>query len=139
MTDETSTTDDPDDKTYPIVGRHSRYRVLGPEFADVKIKNWEDVAELLTLTINQVRKGILDPKTATSIGYLATVILRAASQGDWQVRRVDAASGEDESVIDLSKLDDKDLIQYNAMRMKLTKNKSDKEDAPETIPEIASA
>jgi hypothetical protein len=52
---------------------------------------------------------------------------------------VDAASGEDESVIDLSKLDDKDLIQYNAMRMKLTKNKSDKEDAPETIPEIASA
>jgi len=37
-------------------------------------------------TINQVRKGQIDPRVANAVGYLANVLIRAVEQGDLEKR-----------------------------------------------------
>jgi hypothetical protein len=46
----------------------------------------KDVSDLLAQSINQLRRGELDPKIANTVGYLSTVLLRALEQGPLQQR-----------------------------------------------------
>ncbi|HUU11390.1 MAG TPA: hypothetical protein VM431_12765 [Phycisphaerae bacterium] len=50
------------------------------------LSSMADVIALLGLTINQVRRGELDPKVANAVGYLAATLLRALEQGDIEKR-----------------------------------------------------
>jgi hypothetical protein len=41
-----------------------------------------DVALLLAVTINQARRGELDPKVANCVGYLGSVLVKTLEQSD---------------------------------------------------------
>ena len=43
---------------------------------DIPLSNRDDVAALLTKTINQLRQGAIDPKIANGIGFLVGIWLR---------------------------------------------------------------
>ena len=60
--------------------------VLPSNSSDHPLGNSKDVAELLAKSINQLRTGQLDPKVATGVGYLSTVLLRALEQGPAEER-----------------------------------------------------
>ena len=60
--------------------------VLPSDTPDHPLGNSKDVSELLAHSINQLRRGQLDPKVATCIGYLSTVLLRALEQGPAEER-----------------------------------------------------
>jgi hypothetical protein len=57
-------------------GRQNRMKTLDPATSDMKIKDSRDVIALLSETINQVRKGQIDPRVANSVGYLAGITVR---------------------------------------------------------------
>src|ERR1700676_2111747 len=57
-------------------GRQNRMKTLDTATSDVKIEDCGDVVELLSETINQVRKGLIDPRIANSVGYLANIAVR---------------------------------------------------------------
>ena len=44
------------------------------------------LVELLGETINQVRKGQIDPRISNAIGYLSGIMLKAMEQGDLEQR-----------------------------------------------------
>ena len=67
-------------------GRVGKTRVLPPETSAVPLSSMADVIALLGLTINEVRRGELDPKVANAVGYLAATLLRALEQGDIEKR-----------------------------------------------------
>src|SRR5262245_56372401 len=51
--------------------------VLPPDAPDVEVRDMPGIVTLLVSSINDVRKGCIDPKIANAIGFLATVLLRA--------------------------------------------------------------
>lgn len=51
--------------------------VLDPSAPDAPLDSIQGVVGLLGDTINQVRKGKLDPRIANAVGYLAGIMLRA--------------------------------------------------------------
>lgn len=53
---------------------------------DVKIQDCGDAIALLVQTINQVRKGEIDPRIANSVGFLANILIRAAEQERLETR-----------------------------------------------------
>jgi hypothetical protein len=55
--------------------------VLPPDTPDLTLCNTQDVSNLLAQSINQLRRGQLDPKVANAVGYLASVLLRSLEQG----------------------------------------------------------
>jgi len=57
--------------------RSRRAAVLPADTPDRQLTNAGDVTALLGETINQVRRGQLDPRFANAIGYLATIFLKA--------------------------------------------------------------
>jgi len=67
-------------------GRHNHMKTLAPDAPDVKIEKIQDAVPLLSETINQVRKGEIDPRVANSVGYLANVIIKAVEQSDIEKR-----------------------------------------------------
>jgi hypothetical protein len=67
-------------------GRQNRLRTLGDSAPDLKIEDSEDVITLLVQTINQVRKGQMDPKAANAMGYLANIIIKALEQNNFETR-----------------------------------------------------
>ena len=66
-------------------GRNGRMKTLEGA-PDIKVESCQDVVRLLSDTINQVRRGELDPRVANAVGYLANVLIRAAEQGDHEQR-----------------------------------------------------
>jgi hypothetical protein len=52
-------------------GKKNRPTTLPPTTPDVRLLDGQGVARLLEQTINQVRRGEIDPKIGTTIGYLA--------------------------------------------------------------------
>jgi hypothetical protein len=60
--------------------------VLPSDTPDHPLGTSKDVSELLAKSINQLRTGQLDPKVATGVGYLSTVLLRALEQGPAEER-----------------------------------------------------
>jgi hypothetical protein len=67
-------------------GRQGKMKTLSADAPDVKVETCQDVVRLISETINQVRKGDLDPRVANAIGYLANVLIKAAEQGDLEKR-----------------------------------------------------
>jgi len=67
-------------------GRQHRIRTLNASTPDVTIKECGDVIALISETINQVRKGTIDPRIANSVGYLANVLIKAFEQDKLESR-----------------------------------------------------
>jgi hypothetical protein len=56
----------------------------------------KDVSAFLADSINQLRRGQLDPRVANGVGYLSSVLLRALEQGPLEERlaKIEAALAE---------------------------------------------
>jgi hypothetical protein len=67
-------------------GRHNRIMTLDTDVPDVKIEDCQGTIPLLSETINQVRKGEIDPRIANTVGYLANVIIKAVEQSEMEKR-----------------------------------------------------
>jgi hypothetical protein len=67
-------------------GRQSRVKTLPEDAPAVKIESCRDVVAILSETVNQVRRGQVDPRVANAVGYLANVLLKAVEQGDVERR-----------------------------------------------------
>jgi len=67
-------------------GRQNKMKTLDPAAPDVTIEDCQDVVLLISETINQVRKGQIDPRVANAVGYLANVLIRALEQGEMEKR-----------------------------------------------------
>lgn len=67
-------------------GSQNRMKTLTADAPDVKVADCRDVVDLISETINQVRKGQVDPRVANAIGYLANVLIKAAGQGEFEGR-----------------------------------------------------
>jgi len=67
-------------------GRVGKTKVLGPDTPDVPLSSPMEVVALLGETINQVRRGDVDPKVANTVGYLSGVLIRALEAGDIEQR-----------------------------------------------------
>jgi len=67
-------------------GQQNRMKTLDASAPDVEIEDCQDVVRLISETINQVRKGQIDPRVANAVGYLANVLIRAVEQGDMEKR-----------------------------------------------------
>ena len=63
------------------LNRTRRARLLPPETPDHPLTTPKEVSFLLAQSINQLRRGDLDPRIANAVGYLSTVLLRALEQG----------------------------------------------------------
>jgi hypothetical protein len=73
-------------EAHAVGGRQNRMKTLGTAASDIKIKDCGDVVELLSDTINQVRKGLIDPRVANSVGYLANMTVRVLEQNELEDR-----------------------------------------------------
>jgi hypothetical protein len=67
-------------------GRQNRIKTLDATAPDVKIEDCGDVVALISETINQLRKGMVDPRVANSVGYLANVLIKAFEQDELETR-----------------------------------------------------
>ena len=67
-------------------GSQNKMKTLSDAVLDVQVRDCEDVVRLLSETINQVRKGRIDPRVANAVGYLANVLIKAAEQGELEKR-----------------------------------------------------
>ncbi len=67
-------------------GRGNRMRILAEDTPDIKIECSADITGLLCQTINQVRKGEVDPKIANSVGYLASIAMAAVERNELEKR-----------------------------------------------------
>ena len=84
-------------------GRQNRMKTLNATAADVKIENCGDVVALISETINQVRKGVIDPRVANAVGYLANVLVKAFERDELETRieRLEALLKSRSQVLDL--------------------------------------
>ena len=67
-------------------GSVGKTAVLSPDIPDAPLGSVADVVTFLSQTINQVRRGEIDPRVANTIGYLSATLLRALEQGDIERR-----------------------------------------------------
>ncbi|MGH9537144.1 MAG: hypothetical protein ACRD3H_04430 [Terriglobales bacterium] len=77
------------------VSRSQKTTVLHPVTEDQRLQSPTDVCDLLGTTINQVRSGLLDSRIATTVGYLATALLRGMEHGhlDDRLSKIEAKLG----------------------------------------------
>jgi len=61
-------------------------KTLDASAPDINVEDCQDVVRLISETINQVRKGQIDPRVANAVGYLANVLIRAVEQGKMEER-----------------------------------------------------
>lgn len=54
--------------------------------SELTIRSMSDVLELIETTINDVRAGRVDTKTANTVGYLANVAVKVIQQTDLEAR-----------------------------------------------------
>lgn len=67
-------------------GQTGRATTLPATAPDLPLKDGRDVVVLLGQTINQVRRGAVDPRVANAVGYLTGVLLKALEVGDLEER-----------------------------------------------------
>lgn len=67
----------------------------GARYAERPLKTVADVTALLGDTIKDLGAGVIDPKEATAVGYLASGMLKALQQGDIEsrLRALEAVEG----------------------------------------------
>jgi hypothetical protein len=73
-------------------GSQNRMRTLPADTPDVQVADCGDVIHLISETINQVRKGLIDPRVANAVGYLANVVIKASEQGELEDRLAELES-----------------------------------------------
>jgi hypothetical protein len=76
---------DPSSAEARIRGGRNSHRpaaTLGPDAPDLPLSTAEDVVGLLGATINQVRRGELDPKVGNCVAVLAGTLLKALEGGE---------------------------------------------------------
>jgi transcriptional regulator with GAF, ATPase, and Fis domain len=84
-------------------GQENGQEVLSADVADVPLHSGKDVAGFLAETINQVRKGQVSPKIASTVGYLSSLLMKALDTTDLEerlakVEQVLQMRGADESL-----------------------------------------
>ena len=67
-------------------GERGKAATLPPDTPDIEINSPEAIVGLLSDTVNQVRKGLIDSRIANAIGYLSGMILKAREQGELEDR-----------------------------------------------------
>jgi hypothetical protein len=67
-------------------GRQNRVRTLEETAPDIKIEDSGDAIALISDTINQVRKGKIDPRVANSVGFLANILMKAVERNKLETR-----------------------------------------------------
>jgi hypothetical protein len=60
--------------------------VLPSDTPDHPLASIKDVSRLLAESINQLRRGQLDPRVANAVGYLAGTLLNALQKGELEER-----------------------------------------------------
>ena len=67
--------------------------VLPSDTPDHPLNNTKEVSAFLADSINQLRRGQLDPRVANGMGYLTSVLIRALEQGPLEERmaKIEAA------------------------------------------------
>jgi hypothetical protein len=73
-------------KAQSLGGRGNRMVTLPADAPDVQVEDGADVVKLLGQTINQVRRGEIDPRVANAVGYLANILLAATGQQELESR-----------------------------------------------------
>jgi hypothetical protein len=73
-------------------GRGNRMATLPADTPDVKVEHGADVVNLLGTTINQVRRGEIDPRVGNTVGYLANILLGATGQRELESRLAELES-----------------------------------------------
>ena len=75
------------------IRRSQAAAVLPIDTPDCSLRNTTDVSAFLADSINQLRRGQLDPRIANGIGYLTSILLRALEQGPMEERmaKIEAA------------------------------------------------
>ena len=68
------------------INRNRGVAILPLNTPDHPLRNTQDVSLLLGESINQVRRGQLDPRVANAVGYLASILLGALQQGPLEER-----------------------------------------------------
>ena len=58
-------------------GLRNKVAVLSSTTPDARLLDARDVVKLLAETINQVRRGEVDPKVANAVGYLGGLLMKA--------------------------------------------------------------
>ena len=82
-------------------GKANGPAILPADAADVPLHTGKDVADFLAETINQVRKGRVSPKIASSVGYLASLWMKAHRTAD-----IDERLARLEQVIEMRRPDE---------------------------------
>lgn len=67
-------------------GRQNRMKTLEESAPDVKVEDSGDAITLISQTINQVRKGQIDPRIANSVGFLANILIKAVERDKLETR-----------------------------------------------------
>ena len=67
-------------------GLRNKSASLPPDTPDIEMRNVSDVGALLGVTINQVRRGQIDPRIANAVGYLSSTLLKALEIGSLEAR-----------------------------------------------------
>jgi hypothetical protein len=75
------------------IARSRLASVLPSDTPDHPLGNTKEVSAFLSASINQLRRGQLDPRVATGLGYLTNILLRALEQGPLEERmaKIEAA------------------------------------------------
>jgi hypothetical protein len=67
-------------------GRQNHVKTLEDSAPDVKVEDSGDAIALISETINQVRKGQIDPRVANSVGFLANILIKAVERNKLETR-----------------------------------------------------
>ena len=67
-------------------GLRNKAASLPADTPDCAVRNAADVIALLGMSINQVRRGQIDPRVANAIGYLSATLLKALELGNLEQR-----------------------------------------------------
>src|SRR5271169_907888 len=67
-------------------GRQNRMKTLEDSAPDVKLEDSGDAIALISETINEVRKGKIDPRVANSVGFLANILIKAVERNKLETR-----------------------------------------------------
>ena len=67
-------------------GQKNKMAVLPSSAPDAKLRSADDAVKLLAETINQVRRGELDPKIANAVGYLAGLLMKGLRESETERR-----------------------------------------------------
>lgn len=72
-------------------GLRNRMAVLSSTAPDACLQDTQDLVTLLSVTINQVRRGEVDPKVANAVGYLGGLLMKAIHEAEIEKRTADEA------------------------------------------------